>query len=342
MSGCQTPDVRHAGRRSQTRGSFSAVHHPQGVDRPTVATPISSTRQRQILALLLGAFSILALASIATYQPPLPFAPPWAAPNACGPVGATLAFALVWAIGHVAAFGVPLLTGAWSWNRLRDRPMGPLLLRSMLSALMAFEVCTLLGLGGLARQTWSGSWGFATSLALRSALGDLGGWIVAGALLGVTVLAASELGFRWLGPLLRGTLFTPVIRLVQAWRGWRERQAAAVGAAARAAGKSAKKPRVARAPGGAASETGALADEPVKSRPRIMAAASGLDAGLAGALKEDQLTLPHMPEPTSAPRPRPKPALTAARTNGHPAPPVGPVPAEALPALTLLDRKSVV
>jgi S-DNA-T family DNA segregation ATPase FtsK/SpoIIIE len=49
-----------------------------------------------------------------------------------------------------------------------------------------------------------------------------------------------------------------------------------------------------------------------------------------------------MPERTSAAKLRPKPAVAAARTNGHPAPPAGaalptgPVPAEALPALTLL------
>jgi hypothetical protein len=53
-----------------------------------VASSISSTRQRQILALLLGAFAVLALASLATHRAPLPFARPWTSPNACGPVGA--------------------------------------------------------------------------------------------------------------------------------------------------------------------------------------------------------------------------------------------------------------
>ena len=37
-----------------------------------MATPISITRQRQILALLLGAFSVLALASLASYRAPEP------------------------------------------------------------------------------------------------------------------------------------------------------------------------------------------------------------------------------------------------------------------------------
>ena len=336
MSGLQTSAARHAGRSGQTRGPSPAAHHPQGVDRPTVATPISFTRQRQILALLLGAFCILALASIATYRPPLPFAPPWSAPNACGPVGATLAFALVWSLGHMAAFGVPILAGAWTWNRLRDRPVGPLVLKSLLGGLMTFETCTLLGLGGLERQTWSGSWGFAASLALHSALGDLGSWIVGGALLGVTVLAASELGFRWVGPLLRGALFTPFLRLAEAWRGWQERQSAAVAAAARAAGKAARKPRVVRAPGGVAVEAGGGDAAGRETAPRITSPA-GADAGSArGGLEEDQLTLPHMPERTSAPKPRPKPAVATARSNGHLASPAGPVPAEAFPAITLL------
>ena len=337
MSGLQAPGARHAGRSGQTRGSSPAAHHLQGVDRPTVATPISLTRQRQILAVLLGAFCILALASIATYRAPLPFAPPWSAPNACGPVGATLAFALVWSLGHVAAFGVPILAGAWAWNRLRDAPAGPMVLKSLLGALMTFEACTLLGLAGLERQTWSGSWGFAASLALHSALGDLGSWIVGGALLGVTVLAASELGFRWLGPLLRGALFTPFLRLAETWRGWRERQSAAVAAAARATAKAAKKPRVVRAPGGASAEAGTGNDGEPQVPPRIMSPATGSDAGPARVGPgEDQLTLPLMPERMSAPKPRPKAGVATARSNGHPVTPAGPVPAEAFPAITLL------
>ncbi|MGH2650639.1 MAG: DNA translocase FtsK 4TM domain-containing protein, partial [Actinomycetota bacterium] len=236
-----------------------------------MATPISLTRQRQILALLLGAFSILALASLATYRAPLPFAPPWTAPNACGPVGATLAFVLVWSLGYVAAFGVPALAIAWSWNRLRDAPVGPLVLRSLLGALMAFEVCTLLGLGGLERQAWSGSWGFAASFALRSALGDLGSWVVGGAVLGVTVLAASELGFRWIAPLLRGALLTPFVRFAGAWGAWRDREVAAASEVAQEAARPAKKPRVVRAPGLVAAEV-AAGDAAGSSRPRITSA----------------------------------------------------------------------
>ena len=161
-----------------------------------MTSSISDRRQRQILALLLGAFAVLSLASVATFGPPVPGAPPWTSPNACGPVGATLAFALVWAFGRYAAFGLPLLAGVWSWNRLRNRPVAPLALSSLIGALLLFEICTLFGLGGLDRWSWAGGWGFAASLTLYSALGSLGSWIVAGALFGVTVLAASDSGRR--------------------------------------------------------------------------------------------------------------------------------------------------
>ncbi|OGF10406.1 MAG: hypothetical protein A2W00_08855 [Candidatus Eisenbacteria bacterium RBG_16_71_46] len=172
---------------------------------------------------MLGAFAVLSLASVATFGPPVPGAPPWTSPNACGPVGATLAFALVWAFGRYAAFGLPLLAGVWSWNRLRNRPVAPLALSSLIGALLLFEICTLFGLGGLDRWSWAGGWGFAASLTLYSALGSLGSWIVAGALFGVTVLAASELGFHWIGRLVHGVLLDPARRAAEAWQAWLER-----------------------------------------------------------------------------------------------------------------------
>ncbi|MBI1796978.1 MAG: DNA translocase FtsK 4TM domain-containing protein, partial [Candidatus Eisenbacteria bacterium] len=219
-----------------------------------MASAISSTRQRQILALLLGAFAVLSLASVATYRAPLPFARPWTAANACGPVGATLAWSLIWTVGRMAAFGMPLLAGAWAWNRLLERPIAPLVLRSLLASLIVFEACTLFGLGGLERAAWAGGWGLAAALALRSALGGIGSWVVGAALLGVTVLAASELGFHWLAPLLRGAFFAPIAGAIAAWRAWREgmaksarpQPAGAAGAAAAAA--AAKKPRARATP----------------------------------------------------------------------------------------------
>jgi len=317
--------ARHAEPRPDPRPAPGVIHH-EGANRPIVASSISSTRQRQILALLLGAFSVLTLASIATYRAPLPFARPWTAPNACGPVGATLAFALVWAVGAMAAYGAPLLAGAWSWNRFRDRPMGPLTIRSLLAGLVLFEVCTLFGLGGLERAAWTGGWGLAAALTLRSALGGIGSWIVAGALLGVTVLAASELGFHWLGPLLRGVLVAPVTGLARAFRATREEGAAAREGDARA--DKGKKPRVVRA-------AAAVAEPAEAARPPRIMGPDGAHAAKRGADPDDQLTLPLMPERRVAPKPRPKPQPAAADS---PAMPTGPVPTEAFPALSLLGQ----
>ena len=192
-----------------------------------VASAISSKRQQQILGVLLAAFALLVGVSLGSYQAPLPFSPPWSAANACGPVGALVAYALVWGFGWVAAFGMPALSGAWAWNRLRGNPGGPLAIRSGLGALLAFELCAMLGLANLDRGTWSGSWGVAASMALRSALGSVGSWVVAGGLLGITLLAASEFGFAWWGRLLWRILSAPSMAVASAIRSWREAQARA-------------------------------------------------------------------------------------------------------------------
>ncbi len=206
-----------------------------------VAHSISADRQRQVLALLLGAFAVLTAASLATFEPPLPGYAPWTAANTCGPVGATLAFGLTWALGRLASFGVPVLGAAWAWNRLRAAEPRPLAISSLVGVLLVFEVCTLLGLGGLDRWAWAGGWGFAAALALHSALGPLGSWIVAGALFGVTVLLASELGFHWIARLLHGAVMTPARGAAGAWDAWQERREKAQKTRSRA------KPRVVRA-----------------------------------------------------------------------------------------------
>lgn len=304
---------------------------------------LSSTRQRQILALLLGAFAVLSLASVATYEAPLPFARPWTAPNACGPVGASLAWALVWAFGRFAAFGVPVLAAAWSWNRLRERPAAPMVLKTLLATLIVFEICALFGLGGLERHAWSGGWGLAAALALRSALGDIGSWVVGGALLGVTVLAASELGFHWLGPLLRGTLVAPFSGLANALRVRREEaRDPRRGRETKPARPAREAATAVRAPARAAAamKSGEAAAEPPKP-PRIVAppvpGATNGHGRHDDPDHEGQLSLPGMPEPRMAAKPRPKPA--PAKTNGQPAAaaaPTGPVPPEDFPPLTLL------
>jgi hypothetical protein len=138
---------------------------------------LSAKRRRQIVAVLLSAFALLAAASVATFHRPAADARFWQSPNACGPVGAGLAWLLAWALGHVAALFVPLIAAVWAWNRLRDEPVLPLLLKTGLGALLVFEVCTLFGLASLDRWTWSGGWGLASSLALQTSLGrSARGW----------------------------------------------------------------------------------------------------------------------------------------------------------------------
>jgi S-DNA-T family DNA segregation ATPase FtsK/SpoIIIE len=267
-----------------------------------VASSISDRRQRQILALLLGAFAVLSLASVATFEIPLTGLAPWSGGNACGPVGAALAFGLVWTFGHVAAFGVPLLAATWSWALFRDRAAGPLLLSSLIGALLLFEMCTLFGLAGAERWLWTGSWGFAAALALRSALGTVGSWIVAGTLFGVTALAASELGFHWIGRLAHGTVVRPL---------------SAIGAmfARLGAGEAeaARKPRIQRARSARMNGDDSAA-KPAPT-PKVEIEADG----------QTRLPLPGL---RIEPRAKPK---TAKATAGS-----GPVPTEAFPSLSLL------
>ncbi|MEO5616689.1 MAG: DNA translocase FtsK 4TM domain-containing protein, partial [Candidatus Eisenbacteria bacterium] len=292
-----------------------------------MAQSISEKRQRQMLALVLGAFAILSLASLATFEPLLPGHGPWDSANACGPVGATLAFGLVWALGQAAAFGVPMLAGLWSLNRLRQRPALPLVVTSLIGALLLYEICTLLGLAGLDRWVWAGGWGFAAAMGLHSALGDLGSWIVAGALFGITALAASELGLHWIGPLVRAVVLGPAAGLVHLWKGWKEARAAAAAArpvAKKREGKERKKEIAAELP------KVVRAGEAQNGRPRIAVATPGAaiadEAHSGRGGKTPQLELPGLP-------PRPKPAVKPAK----PTIPVDAHPGEAFPSLSLLQ-----
>jgi S-DNA-T family DNA segregation ATPase FtsK/SpoIIIE len=250
-----------------------------------VASSISQKRQRQILALLLGALAVLTAASLASFHRALPGASVWATSNLCGPVGATLSFGLVWTLGLFASFGVPLLSATWAWNRVRGAAAGPLALSSLIGALAVFEICTLLGLAGLDRWLWSGAWGFVASLALRSALGGIGSWIVAGALFGVTVLAASELGFHWIGRLARGVVVSPVTRLVGLMRAWREERARVP--------RRKPQPQKAKSDRAAAALSGEAAP---RSKPKITimqpGPIAGQENGAAGKGRQIRLPLP--------------------------------------------------
>jgi DNA segregation ATPase FtsK/SpoIIIE, S-DNA-T family len=307
------------GRRGSDPATAPAV---RGTSPPSrVAHSISDDRQRQVLALLLGALAVLTAACVATFEPALPGFAPWTAANACGPVGATLAFGLVWALGRFAAFGAPVLAGVWAWNRLRGADPKPLAITSLVGVLLVFEVCTLFGLGGLDRWTWAGGWGFAATLALRSALGVVGSWIVAGALFGATALLASELGFHWIARLLHGAVMTPARGAAGAWGAWQERRARA--AKARPKEKAAK-PKVVRAEGAAAATAKTRASAPV-------AVAEPDDDEASEEEKQGQARLPLALPRIQRPKP-PKP-VPAAATNGAAD---GADSGEAFPSLSLL------
>jgi S-DNA-T family DNA segregation ATPase FtsK/SpoIIIE len=285
-----------------------------------VPSTLSSRRQRQVLALLLAAFAGLTLVSLATYEAPLPFAAPWSASNACGPVGSALAWALVWAVGRVAAFGVPVLAGAWSWNRFRDHPPGPLAVRSLLGAVMMFEICTLLGLSGAERWMWSGGWGVAAAMALHASLGSVGSWIVGGTLFAVTALVASELGFHWIARLMHGATVVPAKGAFAAFAGWRERRAAAAETA-----RKTRRAKPARVP---------KEDAEAGDRPRIVTPELAPEiAERTGNGAHPQLRLP-LPGLRGDAKPKPEKPRREPRTANEPA---LPVPAEAMPSLSLLN-----
>jgi S-DNA-T family DNA segregation ATPase FtsK/SpoIIIE len=280
-----------------------------------VASTLSARRRQLILALLLGAFAVLCTASLWSYAPAPSGAAPWAARNACGPVGALMAFALRWVFGPAACYGVPALAFAGAMNRLRGRPAGAFAVSALVAALLAFEICVMADLGGFG--AWSGRWGFAAALVLRSALGVIGSWIVAGTLFAVTALAASELGFHWIERLVRHAIVSPSAGLIGAWNAWREQRA-------RAARAGARKPRVVRpAPvaNGNGNHGAEIVPPPLAPRARSGAAAEAAPDAPEGQLR---LALPGL-----SPKSR---AKAAARPAAAPAAAAG----EALPALSLL------
>ncbi|MFN8586584.1 MAG: DNA translocase FtsK 4TM domain-containing protein [Candidatus Eisenbacteria bacterium] len=306
-----------------------------------MASSISAKRQRQILAVLLGAFSVLSAASVATYHAPVPGEAPWSPPNACGPAGGLLAYGLVWSFGQVAAFGVPLLAALWGWNRLRDQKPLPLLLTSALGALLVFEICTLFGLGGLDRERWAGGWGFAATLALQSSLGLVGSWIVATALLFVTALAASEMGFHWIGKLAHGLVLNPARGVaggvVGAWGQWQERRAEAERLAAKQKAKDAKAPKKPVKTAAAPLAASAVADE-AEAAPRAQAKGKAAPVESAVALADEGDDDGDAPVAMAPPPPPVIKKNAPSRPKSlEPERPTGPAPEEPLPPLGLLE-----
>jgi len=288
------------------------------------SSTISEKRQRQILALLLGAFSLLAAASIATFRLAEPGAAPWDTRNACGPVGATLAFGLAWVFGRVSAFGVPLLALLWAVNRFRKTNARELALRSGIAMLLVFELCALAGLAGLDRWLWSGAWGVATAMALRSALGAVGSWVVAGALFGITALAASELGFHWIARFLRAISVTPIAHAIAAWQSWRANRA-------KAAAKQPKKLRTPKPARALAAYDDDDEDDGPAPPPRIQRSATPV-AAEHETEADGQFKLP-LPLIRTAAKKQPKAVATASVSAGD----LGDIPTDPLPSLALLS-----
>ncbi len=291
---------------------------------PVVNSSISARRQRQILAVLLAALSVLVVSSVSTLELPAPGASPWSTGNACGPVGAGIAYGLVWMFGRIAAFGIPVALAAWAWNRGRSAPAAPLVISSLVAALILFEVCTLFGLGGLDRWMWAGGWGFAASLVLRSALGGVGSWVVAGALLGITAIAATELGFHWIARLGHGVLIQPLASTIE----WLKRPPA----------PAEPEPRK-----GKAKDSRAARETPEKPAPVVVSAAARAEAApvvksraaMDGNARGAQTRLPLPGFEVRPEKRKPEPAGATATL----APP-GEVPLEPLPPLSLLALPS--
>lgn len=305
-----------------------------GASLPAKSSSLSEKRQRQILAVLLGAFSLLAAASVATFQVPAEGAAFWQSPNACGPVGAALAFGLAWVFGHAASFLLPVLGGLWAWNRLRDHETQPLLIKSLLGGLLVYELCVLFGLGGLDTWQWAGRWGHGTAFGLQSLLGGIGSWLVGGALLVATALVASEYGFHWIAALVRGATVTPAQGLAAWFAQWREQRAEAAANAekqrvrddkdARAAARQKAKDDKAAAAIARAAEL--EAQQETTPAPRVNARAEEPVAEQPAPSKPTvSVSVPVIKAP-------PKPRMRTPEPR-----PTGPVPTEALPPLTLLE-----
>jgi S-DNA-T family DNA segregation ATPase FtsK/SpoIIIE len=248
-----------------------------------------------IMAVLLAALAALSAFSLATFRLPEPGTPAWETANACGPAGSVLAFGLAWMLGRVAAFGVPLVAMSWSLNRARRAPAGALIVTTLVGCLLAFELCTLAGLAGLDRWTWSGAWGVATALALHSALGGVGSWVVGGALFGVTAIAATELGFHWIGRFFHALFVVPLQKLIAAFQAWRDRPAAKP--------KRAEKPERAKKqkPAPVPVEVPVTVQTP-PAKPRISTVATPV-AEEHETDDGQQFRLPGIPKPDRSPRP---------------------------------------
>ncbi|HKQ19309.1 MAG TPA: DNA translocase FtsK 4TM domain-containing protein [Candidatus Eisenbacteria bacterium] len=158
---------------------------------------VSVRRKFQILGLCLlsvALFLVLALATRDARDTTSDLIVTGAVRNQGGIIGAFAAAGLTSAFGILAAWLVPLLLGAWGWNRLRLHAPGELALRSGLGAAAAATALGLLYLvTGGNRQLVGGSGEWIGQSASRL-LGTIGGELVLGTALVVLTIIAFELG----------------------------------------------------------------------------------------------------------------------------------------------------
>lgn len=170
---------------------------------------LSAERQSHILGVLLLALCALTAASLATYE-----AADWphhvgiSYHNACGPVGAFFAFGLHYLFGHLVAWGIPVLLGAWGWNRVRTREAAELLVQSAIGLAVGLAFSSFLGLW--TSPDWSGHVGGAVASQTLSLLHPLGGAIFLGTLLTILLLVASEVGFSLVAQGIGAAVAVPV------------------------------------------------------------------------------------------------------------------------------------
>jgi S-DNA-T family DNA segregation ATPase FtsK/SpoIIIE len=197
-----------------------------------------------------------------------------------------------------------------------------------------FEVCVLMGLGGVDRWDWSGGWGLAASLALQASLGAVGSWVVASALLLASALAASELGFHWIAALMHGALVRPAQGAWAAYGTWQDTRAEQSRLGAKARAKEEKAARRRPPQGAVAVAEADDADGDVVDAPPPPPRISGRNDmgrngnGVAEATRAIPVPVIKAPPKPQVSKPKPAPKLEKAP---------GPAPVEALPPLSLLE-----
>ena len=155
---------------------------------------ISEQRKREILGLIMMAFSLLITLAILTYSSidePLARRFSWdslfapgndRAANALGPTGAAIAYLLVPNFLGYFSLLLPFSVFGWGYVWLRHRPKEYLPLVSGLMGGVALQLASLWGWLSIVTESnmlqWSGSWGLGVSGWLHQLLGAFGSFVI--------------------------------------------------------------------------------------------------------------------------------------------------------------------